>query len=148
MFLSLLDKTNSMDQFWEDFERIQEEMTGSLFRSGGVGVHAKYPPANIQIKENEVVLTALLPGVNPDKLEILVEENKVTLQGKQESEKPEGNFETYRQETFSREFKRSFELPFRLDSEKSNATYENGVLSLVLQRNELDKPKKINIQTK
>jgi HSP20 family protein len=146
MLLSLLDKANTIDQFWEDFERIQEEMTSNLFRSGGLD--AKNPPSNIQMKENEIVLTAILPGVNPDKLEILVEENKITIQGKQESEKPEGNFEIYRQESFSREFKRSFELPFRLDSEKSNATYENGVLTLVLQRDELDKPKKINIQAK
>ena len=144
MFLSLLDRASARNHFWEDLDRIQEEMAGNLFRSG-LSLQTKFPPVNIFTKENEAILSAILPGIDPEKIEILVEENRVSIHGKQEASKPEGNFETYRQETFAREFKRSFELPFRLDSQKSTARYENGILTLHLQRDELDKPKKISI---
>jgi HSP20 family protein len=91
------------------------------------------------------MVTAELPGVTVEDINISVTGDTLTLTGtRQRAEMAEGN--TYhRQERGYGQFSRSLQLPFRIDANGVEATFRNGVLSITLPRAEEDKPKKINV---
>jgi HSP20 family protein len=129
-------------------ERLRREMN-RLFSDWPTrtrwGTALEYPAINVWMDQNSAIVTAELPGVSLDNTEIVVEDDILTLRGHREPAKEEGA--TYhRQERRYGSFLRTFRLPFRVDSKKVEATYANGVLSLVLPRAEEDKPKKIAIK--
>jgi len=110
-------------------------------------VAGEYPLINLWTSDEGYVLTAELPGVAAEDLDIAVCDNIVTLRGIRKPE-PSENGQTYhRRERGLGPFSRSLELPFEVDAKNVEATLRHGVLHLVLPRSEKDKPKKIQIQT-
>lgn len=133
-----------------EMERLRREMN-RLFsdlpaRSEGTAA-AGYPAMNVWTNEDGAILTAELPGVNVEDIDISVVGDTLTLSGnRQFAELPEGA--TYhRRERAHGRFSRVFRLPFPIDSEQVEASFEKGVLSITLPRPESDKPKKISIKT-
>ena len=100
---------------------------------------------NIWVKEDDAILTAELPGVDPDEVEITVKNDTVTIRGERPAEWGEG--ETYlRRERRDGAFERSFSLPFKVDPDTVSAQHRNGVLQIMLPRAEVDRPKRIAIK--
>jgi HSP20 family protein len=133
---------------WREVERLRREMN-RLFSEwptrGTWGTATSYPAMNVWTDEDSAVVTAELPGVNLEDLDISVEDNTLTLRGTRQPEEVEGA--TYhRRERRRGSFARTFQFPFRVDAEKVDATFKNGVLSVVLPRAEEDKPKKITVK--
>ena len=97
--------------------------------------------------EDEYLVKASLPGINPEDLEITFEDNRLTIKGesKEEEEIDEARFHL-RERRFGR-FTRSIKLPSGIESEKIEANYDKGVLKLHLPKVEEVKPKKIMIKT-
>ena len=90
------------------------------------------------------MVTAELPGVSPDEINIAITGDTLTLSGSRQ--RPETESNTYhRQERGYGPFSRSLQLPFRIDANQVEATFRKGVLSITLPRAEEDKPKKINV---
>ena len=132
---------------WGELDRLQREMN-RLFEpltGGGTPGQGDFPAVNVWTGEDNAVLTAELPGVDPDKIEVTVKDDTVTIRGNREPERL-GEGETYlRQERGTGTFVRSFALPFHVDGDKVTAQYQKGILQLILPRREADKPKKISI---
>lgn len=105
-----------------------------------------FPLLNMWGKEDELVVSAELPGVNPNDLEINVRENLLAIQGKREDVVSGENIQYHRQERPQGQFNRTLKLPFVVDPEKVEAKYEKGILSIKLPRAEKDKPRKIQVQ--
>ena len=97
--------------------------------------------------EDEYLVKASLPGINPEDLEITFEDNRLTIKGesKEEEEIDEARFHL-RERRFG-SFTRSIKLPSGIESEKIEANYDKGVLKLHLPKVEEIKPKKITIKT-
>ena len=97
--------------------------------------------------EDEYLVKASLPGINPEDLEITFEENRLTIKGesKEEEEVDEARFHL-RERRFG-SFTRSIKLPSGIESDKIEANYDKGVLKLHLPKVEEVKPKKITIKT-
>ena len=97
--------------------------------------------------EDEYLVKASLPGINPEGLEITFEDNRLTIKGesKEEEEIDEARFHL-RERRFGG-FTRSIKLPSGIESEKIEANYDKGVLKLRLPKVEEVKPKKITIKT-
>lgn len=110
-------------------------------------VAGEYPLINLWASDAGYVLTAELPGLAAEDLDIAVCDNTVTLRGVRKPEPCENGHTYHRRERGLGPFSRSLELPFEVDAEKVEATLRHGVLHLVLPRSEKDKPKKIQIQT-
>ena len=107
-----------------------------------------YPVVNVAGNEEQLELLAEIPGVDPEKLDVQVEGRLLTLSGERPSpELPEGA-SWVRRERSSGAFKRSYRLPYEVESAKVTARYVNGVLHVVLPRHEASKPQKININLK
>lgn len=87
-----------------------------------------------------------MPGVSPKDIEISVQNDTLTLRGcRQPRDLEEG--ETYhRRERGCGRFARTLQLPFQVEPEGVEATFERGVLHISLPRAEADKPKKITVK--
>jgi HSP20 family protein len=104
-----------------------------------------YPSMNVWTDEDSAIVTAELPGVDREKIDISVEEDTLTVRGERQPDETEGA--TYhRRERRYGTFVRTFRLPFRVEANKVEATFTNGVLRIVLPRAEEEKPKKISVQ--
>jgi HSP20 family protein len=93
-----------------------------------------------------VVVTAELPGVTRDDVNISLEEDVLTIAGKREPKAQEQNVNWQRRELAYGTFSRAIQLPFRVDPDKVQARFNNGILEIELQRLEADRPKKIEIR--
>jgi HSP20 family protein len=132
---------------WSEMDRLQREVNRLFepFSRAGTAANESFPAVNIWTGEDKALLTAEIPGVAPDKVEVTVKDNTVTVRGSRDSEAlKEG--ETYlRQERGAGVFVRSFTLPFHVDAAKVTADYRMGVLQLTLPRREEDRPRKITV---
>jgi HSP20 family protein len=99
--------------------------------------------------DNQVVLKAKAPGYKEEDVNITIEDNVLTLEGKLESETEEknDNKKYHIKEMRSESFIRSIPLPTRVDAEKAEASFENGVVTVTLPKLEEVKPKTIAIKT-
>jgi HSP20 family protein len=96
--------------------------------------------------EDEYLVRASLPGLNPDDLEVTYINNALTIKGevKEENEVKESRYHLRERRYGS--FARSILLPSNVSAEKIDANYENGVLTLKLPKVEEAKPKKISVK--
>jgi HSP20 family protein len=98
--------------------------------------------------DKEVVVKASLPGVKPEEVDISVTGDVLTIKGehKEEEETKEKNY--FRKEIRYGTFSRSLQLPVAVKSDKAEAVFENGVLTLTLPKAEEAKPKQIKVKAK
>jgi HSP20 family protein len=107
------------------------------------------PAVDIFETENELVVKADLPDVNPQDLDIRVENNILTIRGERKFEKNVNEDNYLRIERAYGAFSRSFSLANSVKSEAIKADYQNGVLTLSIPKREEAKPKqiKVNVET-
>ena len=95
--------------------------------------------------DDALVVKGALPGVRPEEVDISVTGDVLTIKGetKSEEETKDGNY--HRRELRYGSFARSVPLPTRVNHEKAEATFENGILTVTLPKAEEVKPKSIKI---
>ena len=103
------------------------------------------PAVDIFETENELVVKADLPDVNPQDLDIRVENNILTIRGERKFENKVNEDNYLRIERAYGSFSRSFSLANSVKSEAIKADYQNGVLTLSLPKREEAKPKQIKV---
>lgn len=124
--------------------RIQDEMNRA-FGDPRWSAAAEFPPMNIWRGEDGVIVTAEIPGVPLDQLDVVVHQNTLTIKGRREPEAKEPEVNFHRRERAYGSFARTVALPFNVDPEKVKANAEHGVLTVELPRPEADKPRRIQI---
>src|ERR1700719_2507649 len=103
------------------------------------------PAVDIYETENELVVKADLPDVNPQDLDIRVENNILTIRGERKFATKVNEDNYLRIERAYGSFSRSFSLANSVKSESIQADYHNGVLTLSLPKREEAKPKQIKV---
>jgi HSP20 family protein len=114
-------------------------------REGELSTQAWAPAVDIFETENSIILKAELPGVEPNDVEVRVEDNTLYLKGERKFEKETKEENYHRIERSYGSFARSFTLPNSIDAEKVAAEYKDGLLTLTLPKHEEAKPKTIKI---
>ena len=130
---------------FQEMRRVQQEMNRRL--TGLTSEAAReFPPINLWVGEDSVAVTAELPGLSPEEVDVTVQENTLTLMGERVSP-PEGEKTMWhrRERAFGR-FSRTVQLPFRVDPDHVQARFAHGVLEVELHRPEADRPRKIQIK--
>ncbi|MCE5212899.1 MAG: Hsp20/alpha crystallin family protein [Deltaproteobacteria bacterium] len=118
-----------------------------LFSNVGQTAALDYPAINVWEKDNSLVVTTELPGMDPENINISVTGSTLTISGISKMD-PIKEGETYlRQERELGNFQRNFQLPFQVDSKAVEAKYERGILRITLPRLQEDLPKKIKISS-
>ena len=128
-----------------ELRRMQSEMN-RLFSGFSATTARDFPPISIWLGDNSVVVTAELPGVARNDVTINLQEDVLTLEGKREPTLQQDNVNWQRRERAYGTFQRAVQLPFRVDADKVQARFNNGILEIELERLEADRPKKIEIR--
>ena len=97
--------------------------------------------------DDEYLVKASLPGINPDDLEITFNANVLSIKGETKEEKEVKESHYHMRERRSGSFSRSISLPSTIDPDVIEASYEAGVLTLHLPKAEEAKPKRIQVQS-
>jgi HSP20 family protein len=130
-------------------ERMFDEMLGHGLRRSTEerSLRGAWMPAiNILEKEDAIVISADLPGLKAEDVEVTVEEGILSIRGERKLE------ETTEDETYHRVerqyglFERTFSVPNSVDTEKINARFRNGEMTLTLPKREESKPRSISIK--
>jgi HSP20 family protein len=137
-----------MPSIWQEMDQLQREMNrlfdvtsrGHLFNS------PSYPAINIWTNGEGQLITAEMPGVKLNDIDIAVTGDALSISGERRPDEVAKDASYHRRERNYGSFSRTVQLPFMVDTNKVEAKIANGVLLIKLPRAEADKPKKIEIK--
>lgn len=132
-FHPLAELHNELDRM---FDRFFHSFGGaSLYDSALAGASRLLKP-NVDIAESdkEYTITVEVPGVDKEGIQISLDDGTLTIRGEKKQEKEEKNKNYHRIERSYGSFQRVLSLPNDADSEKIDATFKNGVLTLTLPK--------------
>ncbi|WP_244420581.1 Hsp20/alpha crystallin family protein [Mesorhizobium japonicum] len=119
---------------YRNMRRLQDEVS-----------RLEFPAVNAFVNQDGVIITAELPGVRSEDLDILIHRDSVTLSGERQAEAEDARRGYHRRERRQGRFVRTVSLPFLVDPNNVGANLINGLLTLGLPRAEEDKPKRIHV---
>ena len=138
----------SLPGMWNDMDRLQREMNQffNTFAPARIHVPAGYPALNLWAKDDVEIVTAELPGVDMNDIELNVTGNTLTLSGVRKPETTEEGAIYHRRERDYGQFTRTIQLSFPVEVDKVEATFDKGILRVVLPRQVASLPKKISVK--
>jgi len=140
MSLIHYEPVNLFDQFNNEINRYFARSRPATARKGDW-----VPAVDIREEENRFVLTADVPGVSRENIDITLEDGVLTIRGER-SARQESEAEGYRRrERVQGTFLRQFTLPDTVNAEQINATVKDGVLEIAIPKLEKPRPKKITV---
>ncbi|NLD71511.1 MAG: Hsp20/alpha crystallin family protein [Chloroflexi bacterium] len=147
MSLMRWDPFRDMESFRERMNRLFDESLALTRSEGGERGRMLFVPVDVVEEGDSYVISAELPGVKPEDIDISVTGNTLTIKGEshEEHEEERGNVH-YRERRFGT-FSRSVMLPSDVDTSKIDATCDNGILRITAARSEEAKPKRIQVQS-
>jgi HSP20 family protein len=137
-YRDLVSLRQRMDKLFDDFFTEREEGKEIILGTWS-------PKVDIHEKENALVLTAEIPGIEEKDIEISIEGNTLILKGKREVEKEIKKEDFHRFERSYGSFCRSFTLPNYVDQDKIKAEHDKGLLKISMPKKPELKPKKVKI---
>lgn len=134
---------------WDALDQLRREVDGLFLRASATPARAGvFPPVNFYETAEDYVLTAELPGMRHEDLDVAVEGQQLTVRGERKIEIPDdGKTNVHRRERQAGTFRRTVELPGEVDADKVQAVYRNGVLLVKLPKSAAQKPRRISVQT-
>ncbi len=136
---------------WQEVNSLQREMNrmfDSFFQepneSGSMS--AWYPSVDIKETPDVIDVYAELPGLTKKDIKISIRDNVLNLSGEKQHEEVEDDANYHRMERIYGTFTRSFTLPAKVQVDKVNAAFSDGVLHLTLPKAEEEKPRQIQIK--
>jgi len=132
---------------WREMDRLQSNMNRLFedFHPIYTRNAPSFPAMNLWADEESALITAELPGMDSEDIELTILEDTLTISGERKAEEMPENATYHRQERGAGKFSRSLKLPFTIDSKKVKASFKDGVLEVSLPRSEADRPKKIAV---
>lgn len=104
------------------------------------------PAADVLEREAAIELRLDLPGVDPEKIDVKVEGNELTISAERVSTRAPEKSSWLRQERTAGTFARTFTLPESIDGTKPEATFKHGVLTVTLPRKEAERPRSLKVK--
>lgn len=139
-FAEVTSLRDQINRLFDDVGQPQPE-------GGRGGVNRMWAPlADVSENENELVVRLDLPGANRDTVDVQLTGDTLTIRGERRFERREGEGHVHLERPFG-SFQRSFSLAVPIQSDRVRASYEDGVLTVALPKQEAVKPRKIQIQS-
>jgi HSP20 family protein len=112
------------------------------------GSGPRAPAVDMEETENEVIVKAEMPGLEPKDFQISLTESSLTIKGERKEEKEEKKKNYHMVERRYGSFYRSIPLPCPVESDKVEANYKKGILEITLPKAEPVKAKQISVNVK
>ena len=132
----LLEPFEEMDKMFSDFM--------PSLRSGQTGF---VPAVDMYEDKNNVIVEAQLAGIDPEKVDISIENDVLCIKGESEKKSEVEDKNYYRKEIRQGSFYRSVPLPAHVDGDMASAEAADGVLKITIPKSPETKPKTIKIKT-
>jgi HSP20 family protein len=142
---------------WDPFRdllSIQEEMNqlfnrafGRSFGETGETARVWAPALDISERKDAYVVTVEVPGVKQEDIDITLEDGLLTIAGERKQTQESSDEQFHRVERRYGAFRRSITLPSQVQADAIEASYDNGVLEVLLPKAEEAKPKKITVRS-
>ena len=129
---------NTIQKYFDDFSSLKSPFQNEEFSTR----------IDISEKDDQVLVTAEIPGVAKEDLKLTLQDNILTIEGEKKNEIVVDEKKYYREERRFGSFKRTFTIPFEVETEKVNADFNNGVLTIKLDKVQLQVPKEKVIKIK
>ena len=149
MFTSMLQPSGDL---FADISQLQERLD-QVFggRTQGSNIRAvsragAFPALNVGTWADALEIYAFAPGIDAKSVQLSVEKGLLSISGERAAKESEGSGEqVYARERFRGPFRRVVELPDDADPSRAEATYKNGVLKVVIPKDESSKPRQITV---
>jgi HSP20 family protein len=130
-------------------ERLFNEFMGRSLRGMADETSASgawSPAVNILEKEEGIVISADLPGLKAEDVEVTVDNGVLTIKGQRSFEEASEGQTYHRVERWYGSFERSFTVPNSVDPSKIEARFVNGEMSITLPKREESKPRSVKVK--
>jgi len=136
--------------YWSYFPSLameqMEQNLKNLLGDWGLGERTRsFPLVNLAEDDEQYILAAEMPGIKKEQVKVTVREGVLTLSGERDAGFDEEKVTLIREERSYGKFEKALRLPAKVDENKVKATFENGILTVVLPKAEEAKPKTIAI---
>ena len=144
---------------FQDLRSAQDEMAQmSPMLAHALGLHARQqgndramttawaPALDISERKDAYLVTVEVPGVEPEDLDITMEDGLLTIKGERQFTSESSEQQFHRVERRDGAFRRSITLPAQVQADHIEATFDNGVLQIVVPKAEEAKPKRIQVR--
>ena len=125
---------------------LQEENLANLYDREPDAVTDWLPAVDIREEDDRYILTADLPGVAPENIDVTMEDGVLTIQGHREAESTDDKSGYRRYERVSGSFLRRFTLPDTANGDEVDAHTRNGVLEVSIAKQAQVQPRKITVK--
>jgi HSP20 family protein len=139
-----LTRYTRLPSMFRDFDEFFRDFTAPVVDDGRAA--GLVPAADVVEHEKSVELKLDLPGVDPEKIDVKLDGNLLTITAERKNERTEQSKGWIRQERAWGTFSRSFTLPNTLDGTKPEAVYRHGVLTVTLPKKEEVLPKTLKVK--
>jgi len=133
---------------FSEMDRLRREMNGLFNNYGRASGTTTYPLLNAYDDKETIVVTAELPGLTKDQVNITFSDGILTLSGKQEIPVKLKEMAVVRKERSEGDFEKTVQIPTKIKQDAISASFSNGILTITLPKAEEAKPKTISIEAK
>ncbi len=134
------DLVNMQRELGRVFDNLFSDAKGDVFVADWA------PRVDVMEQKDSYIIKAEMPGVNKDDVRITLHENVLSIRGEKKQEKEEKDVNYHRIERSYGTFERQFALPTGVKSDKIDASYKDGILTVPLPKVEEAKPKEIEVK--
>jgi HSP20 family protein len=135
---------SELNRMRSEMETLFGRLAESLPTGFGPGV---FPLINVTEDKECLYVRAELPGIKANEIEISATGNSLSISGERKVAVENGEASYHRRERESGVFRRTITLPNDFDSDRVEARYTNGILSVTLPKAEVSKPKQITVKS-
>lgn len=133
--------TDALEQFHHEIDRMfagffDDLGLGPLARWDTLGAMTDWPRVNVAESENEVIVTAELPGVDEKDVKVELDDNSITLKGEMYEEHEDKDRRWTHVERRCGSFQRTLALPAEIAADKAKAAFKRGLLTVTLPKRE------------
>jgi HSP20 family protein len=135
--------SDELDRLRRRMNELYGAVSGDAISMPAAGV---FPLTNVTEDSSNYYVRAELPGMKPDELNIQVTSDGISISGERKIPEEGNGVRYHRREREAGKFSRSINLPSEIDVKAVEASLDNGILTITIQKAEVAKPRKITVK--